>query len=761
MGISRHVRLAAYSGSSRTDEVRTEAREAVQTVRNFSNTDWQIDNRCETAAHPAGGENHFLSVIAAGATQTPVGFSLEFEIKGWTREHFVVLPGAVYDGNRFESRHAGYPPSAAGTGDVGPLVPTIINDIPRLPTADSHGLLQQLTADLSTPAIGIYDPVTKTGVWLLTLQNTRLGQTGLDVEEDFDAKKAILRFSAPGVRENTRYHCFRTNAPSVDTAYPWQENESAILQVRAFVFPCKDRPELLQRFLEIRSALAPPAQGRTLFPISAARQLIEEKHNRDNWHEDAGLYCSDTLGNPSVVWSEPTPAKDGTTPSFNETRDAVWQSGWIGGGMIEWPLLLHGSELSRKRALRSLDFICTQGVSPSGLFRGLWRNGRWGDDSFGYSKGEKWHLTRKSSDVLLFLSKQLLLAGNTAPPAWKFAVRGCAEAFVRVWRENRQIGQFVDEDTGSLLVGGSDAAAILPAALCSASSALDEIVWMEHAVSIGECFWERFHRQGFTSGGPGEILSAPDSESAFGLLESMVTLYEATHEEIWLRRSESVAALCATWCVSYDYVFPRASTFSALNISTFGTVIANAQNKHSSPGICTLSGDSLFRLFRATGKVIYLDLIREIATSLPQFVSRPDRPITGRYGGALPPGWICERVNMSDWLEPVGEIFHGSCWCEVSLLLTALELPSVYFQTDSSLLAVLDHLEVGVHQHSNEYWLLKIKNPTHYPATIRILVETAEEALRPLPPGAVSGLEPFEIQPGETLILPCGECPPA
>ena len=751
------MRLASYSDSGRTADVRVGESERAQTIENFAGSAWQISHRRLAVSQPGRGEDHFVSVTAATATMTPVAFALEFEIPNWTREHFVVLPGAVYDGNRFECRNAGYPPSAAATGDVGPDVPTVINDIPRLPLADSQGLLQQLSADLATPAIGIYDPRTQTGIWLLTGQNTRLGQTGIDIEEDFEKKRAILRFSAPGIRENKRYHCFRTDAPSPDRAISWQENESALLQVRAFVFPCEDRPALLERFLEVRSALATPGQKRTLFPLSAARELIGKKHDLANWHEDAGLYCSDTLGNPSVVWSQP--ASDGAAPDFIEKRDAVWQSGWIGGGMIEWPLLVQGNGITQERALRSLDFICTQAVAPSGFFKGLWRNGRWGDDSFGHSKSVKWHLTRKSADTLLFLSKQLEHAGNAAPPAWKSAVQGCAEAFIQGWREDRQIGQFVDENTGALLVGGSDAAAILPAALCRASSALDEPDWIESAVRIGEYFWERFYRQGFTTGGPGEILSAPDSESAFGLLESMVALFETTGDDRWLHRAESAAALCASWCVSYDYLFPRDSTFGALGISTRGTVIANAQNKHSSPGICTLSGDSLFRLFRATGKTVYLDLIRDIATSLPQFVSREDRPITARYGGAIPSGWICERVNMSDWLEPVGEIFHGSCWCEVSLLLTALELPTLYFQTDTGLLAVLDHLEVQAVHHLGEQWLLEIKNPTSYPATVRVLAETADEARRPLSPGAISCLKPFDIQPGETRTVPC-ENPP-
>ena len=40
-------------------------------------------------------------------------------------------------------------------------------------------------------------------------------------------------------------------------------------------------------------------------------------------------------------------------------------------------------------------------------------------------------------------------------------------------------------------------------------------------------------------------------------------------------------------------------------------------------------------------------------------------------GEKLPQGFICERVNMSDWesFRCIGGVFNGSCWCEVSNLL--------------------------------------------------------------------------------------------
>ena len=187
-----------------------------------------------------------------------------------------------------------------------------------------------------------------------------------------------------------------------------------------------------------------------------------------------------------------------------------------------------------------------------------------------------------------------------------------------------------------------------------------------------------FEKTGVTNGGPGEILGAPDSESGFGLLESCVVMYETEKTQKWLRYAESLAWYCSSWVVSYRYQFPEISEFYRLGINTVGSVFANVQNKHSAPGICTLSGDSLLKLYRYTKNEAYLELIRDISYFIPQCVSTEDTPIYSWHTSPkqLPPGFINERVNMSDWegFDRVGGVFYGTCWPETSLMLSFSEL---------------------------------------------------------------------------------------
>ncbi len=116
-----------------------------------------------------------------------------------------------------------------------------------------------------------------------------------------------------------------------------------------------------------------------------------------------------------------------------------------------------------------------------------------------------------------------------------------------------------------------------------------------------------------------------------------------------------------------------------------------AQNKHSAPGICTLSGDSLYKLYKWTGNELYKELYDDISLTISQYMSTDERPIyswdvpkDATVHGTqdmkverekLPQGFICERVNMSDWetIRCIGGVFNFSCWCETSNLLFLAE----------------------------------------------------------------------------------------
>ena len=186
----------------------------------------------------------------------------------------------------------------------------------------------------------------------------------------------------------------------------------------------------------------------------------------------------------------------------------------------------------------------------------------------------------------------------------------------------------------------------------------------------------------------------------------------------------------SSWVVSYDYDFPPESRLGRRDVRTAGSVWANVQNKHSAPGLCTLSAASFLKLYRATNDENYLRIMQEIAHFLTQDTSTPDAPMTTVKGKQMPPAAMCERVNMSDWegRANVGDaIFGSSSWPEASTMLTWTEVPGVYTVPSEGIVYASDHVNAWLDKNT-----LIIENPTVYPARIKVMSEYSEEKSSPL-----------------------------
>jgi hypothetical protein len=168
--------------------------------------------------------------------------------------------------------------------------------------------------------------------------------------------------------------------------------------------------------------------------------------------------------------------------------------------------------------------------------------------------------------------------------------------------------------------------------------------------------------------------------------------------------------------------------------------------QRGAPAICTLSGESLFRLWRASKDPLALELLHDIAHGIPQYLSREDRPLNDR----MKPGWMCERVNLSDWegADGIGGKLFGSCWPEVSMMLTAIEIPGIYVQPDTGFVHVFDHVVCSDAIHHDGSLRLKITNPTAFDAEIKVLSEPSSNCQIPL------GLNP--LHSSRRILVPAG-----
>lgn len=654
----------------------------------------------------------------------------EIQFSGWSADNYVLVPGSIYAGNRFKSLPVPYPPIYENDEDIGPDMPVTVTDIPRLSLEPScRSGFELTTLDPATPAIGVYFPARKAGFWLLTEQLTACGPGGISLEENEARDEAALRLSAPGVRRRS---------PEPDQGRRFRAGDTATLRIRIYVFACGSIQGLFDRFADVRKDLADGSKPSNALPMSAAWRIQEQKYNRQNWEAREGYYAV----------------------GIRDNRYQDWQPGWTGGGISSYPLLMRGNHESREQAKRTLDFLfMTQ--RESGFFPGIVYQGEEYGDGFHREDSDRWHLIRKSGDVLYYVMKQIRLlerqeGEGSVPTAWLYGIRRLADAFVGLWRKYGQFGQFIDVNTGEILAGGSTSGAIIPAGLMLASDYFGEERYRAVAYASAERYYLLDAQSCVTTGGPGEILQCPDSESAFALLESFVVLAEVTGDPVWVKRASEMANQCMTWCVSYDYAWPEGSEFGRLGLHSRGSVIANAQNRHSSPGICTLSGDALFKLYRMTGDHRYLELCAEIAVGLPQYLSRTDRPIySWDEGPALPPGWMCERVNLSDWegKDKIGGVFSGTCWCEISLMLTYVELPGLYVRTDLGSVTVFDGIDANTVSASEGTLTVKVCNSSAFRADVTIGADDEQSLRRPIGPLGCGEGPVMSLEPGESRLV--------
>lgn len=572
--------------------------------------------------------------------------TVEFDVS-YYNDDYILMPACAYNGNRFPSVKKKYPPMFSKEEAK---IENLITDVPRL-NEDGSGKIEVTSADMSVPCVAIWDKLKKKAMLLFfeqELYDSNLGVT---------YTKGKIEISYPKYRENKYEMC--SVAKSHDKKAVIRPNQRFDFKYLLIERDCESITELLRIFFENRKTLGLDCSSPKRFSPEEMWKIQEEKVNRLNYNEKLKIYRN----------------------GVNKSRFACWQPGWTGNLISAYPLMKLGSEKTYQRAKNCVDFLFKTQYEK-GLFESVVD-----DDGVGYGDGFEqngtryWHLLRKSADCLYFLYdifKVMEEKGDKVDEKYIDGYKKLADAFCEIFDKNKQLGQFVDLRTNEIIVPGSASAGIAVGGLARAYLYLKDEKYLKTASQCADYLYDNFVSKGFTNGGPGEMLQCCDSESAFGTLEGFVTLYEVTKDEKHLKYSEDTASLASTWVMAYNYNYRNDCAFKKAGIKTVGTVFANLQNKHSAPGICTLSGVALKKLYDITNDKLYLELVTDIARGIGQCMSTESHPIycRGTHKNA-PQGYICERVNTSDWEgeKGVGEIFsEGSNWCEVSNMLTIADL---------------------------------------------------------------------------------------
>ncbi len=701
-----------------------------QTEISFRNSQWKIriDETSVIGRDNAVDITATLTCISGNVESSAVSVGIEFD--DWSVKNYVLMPGAAYNGNRYTYRRISYSPKLYDYRDMGPDKDIILSDVPKLNERRGPSFIQQRSGDMTTPSIGFYDPVKGKGFFLLTYQGNNYGDYGVNIEENKNRGKAEISLTSPVVRELYKYRICDMRFPSDDRPADFFAGDSVVIKFRVYEFGANNVQDLFNEFAKIRKDLPIDREHATVLPYSAAFPVQENKFNKMNFVEDWGYY---SVGLRENIFQD-------------------WQIGWTGGMISTYPLLMAGADSTKQNVLRSFDWLFPEGIAPSGFFWGTGKDGHiwYGDDP--RHEYTKWiHLVRKSGDGLYYVIKQFMLMkklGIEVKKSWEDGARTVADAFVKLWDENHQLGQYVDIKTGKLVIGRTTSGAIVPAALSLASQYFNDENYLKTAEEIGDHYYKNYVSKGLVYGGVGDALQNFDSESSYAMIESFTVLFDVTGDDKWIKYGGDMAKQFSTWVISYNYKFPQESLFGKLGMHSIGAVNANTQNKHGAPGICTHSGVGLLKLYRATGDEFYIDLLYDIAHDIPQYLVHPLRPMKD-----IPYGFINERVNTTDWLEGIGEVFYGSTWAETSLMLTYVEIPGLYVQPDAGFVRAFDNIEVVNVKKTNRGVTLRLKNPTQADAKVTVLVENKDEAREPLGQNYFPDLKEIFIKAGEEKVF--------
>ena len=628
------------------------------------------------------------------------GVAVSFDFTDWNTENYVLLPASVYNGNRCKIVNRGYAKGLERKYLYKKGLPLMSVPIPQLsPEAGKPSRIDVSTTNLSTPAMCFYNHKTKRAFILLAEQgirhNGKMINNGFIVEESADRKSATFTLSAPGVRARKPLFVGFTKSP--DRGINFKAGDTVNMKLRLYSFDATGIPALLEKFMTVRKAVTGQNSPRELMPFSHITKLMTKRiDSRFTGYGKNRFYAPE---------------------------NASWISfGWVGGLINTFPMLVLGDDMHLDRAVKTFDFAIPAGQGESGYFYGaLNHDGKpFGRET--YNELPEIALSRKSADVLFWMIKQFKLLKaqgkeGAIKPAWESNIKRLADAFVKTWKAEGTWGRMVNNKTGRVAEVNTCGGVMAIGGLALASEYYSNPEYLKIAKEAAHFNYQNdFVKTGQTTGGIADTLQNADSESAAGFMTALMTLYEITGEKQWLDKSRNLANLVATWTTSFDYLLPPNTELARAGAKLTGVYWASTQNKHGAPGICTSSGDPLFKIYRATGDRRYAELMRDIVRCHAESI-RPD----GRTNERLT---YCDADGHS-----VGNRGnHVTGWNETNGILMAMELPGIYLRTDKDEKVVFDHVKANVINRDTSGVTLEITNPTKFVAEVAVFAENAEQA---------------------------------
>ena len=483
-----------------------------------------------------------------------------------------------------------------------------------------------------------------------------------------DAEQESLTIYAPAREENyylhTRFSDFHR------PAYTWEPRAVVCVRFSRTEFVCETIPALMDYHWEkaIRSDRY-PAWNSPKLPEGDAAKLVRD------WVYAKHCVITDR-GEPMILNAFTDLEKDWPHAGMAEWNIMI---GWCCGTMTALPLFKFGGKY-RKFAVNFLDFLTTHGDSPSGVKYSVYDGQAWMDKNHpeyypGYSH------CRFYSDYLYYLGRAIRFEkeeNHTLHPGWEQEFQKGIRILMGLWEREQDFGMYwnIEGEQVTLDRSGTCAGAFSLLALAEGCRQNPE------DKRLAECFcqacdayYEKFVSTGRSFAGPIDIQEADDSEGIAALTDALVQRYQLFGGKVNLNRALDAAKLFATWCVNYQPAFPGGSTLEGINVC--GGVLANVQNRHIGPGICTNSARFIYDLGQITSDKRWTELYWRIKAAAINCVCTYDGEFSGNtFDQIFAKGMLSEQINMTNSLNAAGETWRVSAsWPATAVLLGWFDTP--------------------------------------------------------------------------------------
>jgi len=326
--------------------------------------------------------------------------------------------------------------------------------------------------------------------------------------------------------------------------------------------------------------------------------------------------------------------------------------GWVSGASAAYGLLQAGCCLDkaeyRDAAVKVLDRIATEGLSPCGLFWSQWTlEEGWGT---GWNPRPNWLQGRTAAEAVLFFLKALRLEkglGKTHP-AWEQALRRNLDQIARVQRPDGNLGSYYDCRSGQVEVWEGAGSLLWIAPLVEAAESFSARLYLDVATAAAD-YYRRFVEDEYIYGAPEDVHLTPTSEDGYNALIAFWALYRTTgdREHLALSRSAADWLLSFRWC--YNLKFSPHTLLGRYDFRTRGGDLASPCNQHlHCYGLICLP--ELFQLAEELGDAYYRERARDHLDCFLQFIARED----GDFGARR--GMTPEQFYQTDWWQPKGHL---------------------------------------------------------------------------------------------------------